>query len=204
MKKLKLDIVTLTYSQTQPGTYALVLAESNGSRRLPIVIGAHEAQAIAIEIEKMVPSRPLTHDLFKSFAQSFKIRLEEILIYNLVDGVFYAKLICTDGVVMHEIDARTSDAIALAVRFDAPIYTYEFIMSVAGIAVDINETLFFEDLSILGKDNSSEEFSNKQHQKSPYKSLSVEDLQVMLDEALASEAYEKAAAIRDEITLRKI
>lgn len=203
MKKLKLDIVTLTYSQTQPGTYALVLAESKGSRRLPIVIGSHEAQAIAIEIEKMVPSRPLTHDLFKSFAQSFKIRLEEILIYNLVDGVFYAKLICTDGTSVHEIDARTSDAIALAVRFDAPIYTYEFIMSVAGISVDINDTLFFEDLSMLGKNDLSEEFASPTPQNAQYKSMSLVDLQVLLDEFLTAEAYEKAAAIRDEIALRK-
>src|SRR3954469_25197769 len=116
MKKIKLDIVGLSYSQTQSGAYALVLGEVSGRRRLPIIIGAFEAQAIAIEIEKMTPTRPLTHDLFKSFAQAYQIDVTEIIIYNLVDGVFFAKLICTDGQTTQEIDSRTSDSIALAVR----------------------------------------------------------------------------------------
>ena len=129
MKKLKLDIIGLSYSQTQSGAYALVLGEVTGRRRLPIIIGGFEAQAIAIEIEKMTPSRPLTHDLFKAFAEAYKINIKEIIIYNLVDGIFYSKLICSDGKKDMEIDARTSDAIALAVRFECPIYTYEFILA---------------------------------------------------------------------------
>lgn len=115
MKKIKLDIVGLSYSQTQSGAYALVLGEVSGRRRLPIIIGSFEAQAIAIEIEKMTPSRPLTHDLFKSFAQAYQIEVQEVIIYNLVDGIFYAKLVCSDGKRPVEIDARTSDAIAVAV-----------------------------------------------------------------------------------------
>src|SRR6476659_5275298 len=136
MKKMKLEIVGLSYSQTQTGAYALVLGEAKGKRRLPIIIGGFEAQAIAIELEKMSPSRPLTHDLFKSFAQTFDITVSEVLIYNLVEGIFYAKLICSDGTREVEIDARTSDAIALAVRFSCEIYTYEFILKSAGIVLD--------------------------------------------------------------------
>src|SRR5690606_16547639 len=139
MKKLKLDIIGLSYSQTQSGAYALVLGEVNGRRRLPIIIGGFEAQAIAIEIEKMTPSRPLTHDLFKSFADAYHINIQEVIIYNLVEGVFFAKLLCNDGKKTLEIDARTSDAIALAVRFDAPIYTYEFILATAGIIIEGND-----------------------------------------------------------------
>src|SRR3954466_11538491 len=136
MKKIKLEIIGLSYSQTQSGAYALVLGEDKGKRRLPIIIGAFEAQAIAIELENMTPSRPLTHDLFKSLAQSFNIEIEEVIIFNLLEGVFYAKLVCHNGSKKMEIDARTSDAIAIAVRFGCPIYTYEFIMSSAGIVLD--------------------------------------------------------------------
>src|ERR1700741_4419245 len=136
MKKVRLEIVGLSYSQTQSGAYALVLGESTGSRRLTIIIGGFEAQAIAIELEKMTPTRPLTHDLFKAFSETFSIDITEILIYNLVEGIFYAKLICTDGAKEVEIDARTSDAIALAVRFNCPIFTYEFILKSAGIVLD--------------------------------------------------------------------
>ena len=136
MKKVRLEIVGLSYSQTQSGAYALVLGESSGSRRLPIIIGGFEAQAIAIELEKMSPSRPLTHDLFKAFAQTFEISIHEVLIYNLVEGIFYAKLLCSNGDKEVEIDARTSDAIALAVRFNCNIYTYEFILKSAGIVLD--------------------------------------------------------------------
>ena len=118
MKKVKLDIVGLSYSQTQSGAYALVLGEVNGRRRLPIIIGAFEAQAIAIEMEKMTPTRPLTHDLFKTFALAYNVEIREVLIYNLVEGVFFAKIICFDGNVVHELDAKTSDANALAVRFN--------------------------------------------------------------------------------------
>src|SRR3546814_8846984 len=123
MKKIKLDIICLSYSQTQSGAYSLVLGEVSGRILLPVIIGGFEAQAIAIEIEKMTPSRPLTHDLFKSFATTFHVKIDEVLIYNLVDGIFFAKLICSNGKKTIEIDARTSDAIAIAVRFDCPIYT---------------------------------------------------------------------------------
>ena len=146
MKKIKLDIVGLSYSQTQSGAYALVLGEISGRRRLPIIIGGFEAQAIAIEIEKMTPSRPLTHDLFKSFAQAYNVNIQEVVIYNLVDGIFYAKLLCNDGKKTVEIDARTSDAIALAVRFECPIYTYEFILASAGIVIEGNYFVFLENI----------------------------------------------------------
>ena len=136
MKKVRLDIFGLSYSQTQTGAYALVLGESGGRRRLPIIIGGFEAQAIAIELEKMTPSRPLTHDLFKTFAETFDINVTEIIISNLVEGIFYAKMVCNNGAEEHEIDARTSDAIAVAVRFNCPIYTYEFILSSAGIVLE--------------------------------------------------------------------
>ena len=203
MKKVKLDIVGLSYSQTQSGAYALVLGEVNGRRRLPIIIGAFEAQAIAIEIEKMTPSRPLTHDLFKSFAQAYQIQIQEILIYNLVDGVFFAKLICSDGTQVREIDARTSDAIALAVRFKAAIYTYEFIISSAGIVIEGNDLLFLENMDSMTKEKGSEDVSTS-IPSSNYKSLSVEELQKKLQEAIAEEAYEKAARIRDELNKRAL
>lgn len=201
MKKVKLDIVGLSYSQTQSGAYALVLGEVNGRRRLPIIIGAFEAQAIAIEIEKMTPTRPLTHDLFKSFAQVYQIEITEIIIYNLVDGVFFAKLICTNGENIQEIDARTSDAIALAVRFNATIYTYEFILSSAGIVIEGNDFLFLENMDAITKEHSSEDMPTS-IPVSGYQSLSVEELQAKLNAALAEEAYEKAARIRDEIAKR--
>lgn len=201
MKKVKLDIVGLSYSQTQSGAYALVLGEVNGRRRLPIIIGAFEAQAIAIEIEKMTPTRPLTHDLFKSFAQLYHIQIVEILIYNLVEGVFFAKLICSDGENTQEIDARTSDAIALAVRFNAVIYTYEFILSSAGIVIEGNDFLFLENMDTIAKEHASDDIQTP-ISVSGYQSLSDEELQQKLEEALAEEAYERAARIRDEITKR--
>lgn len=202
MKKVKLDIVGLSYSQTQSGAYALVLGEVNGRRRLPIIIGAFEAQAIAIEIEKMTPTRPLTHDLFKSFAQLYHIQITEVLIYNLVDGVFFAKLICSDGENAQEIDARTSDAIALAVRFNAIIYTYEFILSSAGIVIEGNDLLFLENMDSIAKEHSSEDIQTS-IPVSGYQSLSNDELLQKLEEALAEEAYERAARIRDEIAKRK-
>jgi len=201
MKKVKLDIVGLSYSQTQSGAYALVLGEVNGRRRLPIIIGAFEAQAIAIEIEKMTPSRPLTHDLFKTFAQTYKIEIKEILIYNLVDGVFFAKLICTNGDQTEEIDARTSDAIALAVRFNAAIYTYEFILSSAGIVIEGNDFLFLENMDNLSKEHGQEDIGTS-IPGTNYGSLSLEELNQKLQEAIAEEAYEKAARIRDELNKR--
>lgn len=195
MKKIKLDIVGLSYSQTQSGAYALVLGEVGGRRRLPIIIGSFEAQAIAIEIEKMTPTRPLTHDLFKSFADAYHITIKEIIIYNLVDGIFYGKLVCNDGKKDMEIDARTSDAIALAVRFECPIYTYEFILASAGIVIEGKDFVFL--------DNIEPTEESEQPLASNFASLSPEELQNRLQEALNDEAYEKAAKIRDEINNRK-
>jgi len=191
-----LDIVGLSYSQTQSGAYALVLAETEGRRRLPIIIGGFEAQAIAIELESMQPSRPLTHDLFKSFAEEFDISITEVLIYNLVEGIFYAKIMCVHNGKDVEIDSRTSDAIALAVRFNCPIYTYEFILSSAGIILEDQDTeeLTEDDLTL-------EELASIR--KEPLESISVEDLEVKLQEAIANEDYENASRIRDEIDRRK-
>lgn len=205
MKKNKLEIVGLSYSQTQSGAYALVLGETKGQRRLPIIIGGFEAQAIAIELEKMTPSRPLTHDLFKSFAESFHIQLQEVLIYNLVEGIFFAKLICSNGSEEVEIDARTSDAIALAVRFDCPIYTYEFILSQAGIVLEdeqnpdasvskLEEPAPEEDLDILAEaSGGAGDFGRK----------TVKELDELLRRALDEENYERASRIRDELNKRK-
>jgi uncharacterized protein len=198
MKKIKLDIVGLSYSQTQSGAYALVLGEISGRRRLPIIIGSFEAQAIAIEIEKMTPSRPLTHDLFKNFAQAFNIVIQEVIIYNLVDGIFYSKLICSDGKKSIEIDARTSDAIAMAVRFDCSIYTYEFILSSAGIVIEGNDFVYLENMA----DAATEE-KTVASTTSGYATLSNDELKTKLQEALTEEAYEKAAKIRDELNRRK-
>lgn len=197
MKKIKLDIVGLSYSQTQSGAYALVLGEVSGRRRLPIIIGSFEAQAIAIEIEKMTPSRPLTHDLFKSFAQAYHITVQEVIIYNLVDGIFYAKLICSNGKKNVEIDARTSDAIAMAVRFDCPIYTHEFILSTAGIVIEGNDFVYLENIGEAAEEKPAASGAAN------YASLSEEELKTKLQEALADEAYEKAAKIRDELNKRK-
>lgn len=197
MNKIKLDIVGLSYSQTQSGAYALVLGEVNGRRRLPIIIGSFEAQAIAIEIEKMTPSRPLTHDLFKSFAQAYHITVQEIIIYNLVDGIFYSKLLCSDGKKTIEIDARTSDAIAVAVRFDCPIYTYEFILSSAGIVIEGNDFVYLENIGDAPEDVTPTQ------KAAGYSALSDDELKTKLQEALAEEAYEKAAKLRDELTRRK-
>ena len=201
MKKIKLDIVGLSYSQTQSGAYGLVLGEIGGKRRLPIIIGGFEAQAIAIEIEKMTPSRPLTHDLFKTFAETFHISIDEIIIYNLVDGIFYAKLICNDGEAITEIDARTSDAIALGVRFGAPIYTYEFILASAGIVIEGNDFVFLENID--DPSATAESPSSSSGSSSSYASLTDDELKETLSKALADEAYERATKIRDEISRRK-
>lgn len=195
MKKVKLEIVGLSYSQTQTGAYALVLGETKGKRRLPIIIGGFEAQAIAIELEKMTPSRPLTHDLFKSFAEGFNISIREVIIYNLVEGIFFAKLISSDGTKDVEIDARTSDAIALAVRFNCPINTYEFILSQAGILLD--------DDAIAGAESAMEKEDLVEVEETDYLKKSSEELKQMLDSALAEEDYEKASRIRDELNNRK-
>jgi bifunctional DNase/RNase len=200
MKKIKLDIVGLSYSQTQSGAYALVLGEVSGRRRLPIIIGGFEAQAIAIEIEKMSPSRPLTHDLFKSLTLHFNVVIEEVIIYNLVDGIFFAKLICTDGKKTAEIDARTSDAIALAVRYQCPIYTYEFILASAGIMIEGTDFAFLENIE---PSDDAEKVNIENAIKGGYSSYTETELRDMLDKALAEENYEKAARIRDELSKRQ-
>ncbi|MCX6311651.1 MAG: bifunctional nuclease family protein [Bacteroidetes bacterium] len=202
-KKTKLEIVGLSYSQTQSGAYALVLGEAKGKRRLPIIIGGFEAQAIAIELEKMTPSRPLTHDLFKSFAGAFNIELTEVLIYNLVEGIFFAKLICTNGTNDVEIDARTSDAIALAVRFNCPIYTFEFILSQAGIVLEDEkpeQTLAEE--TVAGEMTSDDEILKEASGPELHRKT-VKELEEMLTKALADENYERASHIRDELNIRK-
>jgi uncharacterized protein len=201
VKKIRLDIVGLSYSQTQTGAYALVLGESNGKRRLPIIIGGFEAQAIAIELEKMTPSRPLTHDLFKTFADNFDIAISEIIIYQLTEGIFYSRLICTNADREIEIDARTSDAIALAVRFSSPIFTYENIMSSAGIMLDgDNEGISEEGLKELLEE---EPKVAEKKQSADYKNKSTEELKSMLQNALDDEKYELASNIRDELNNRK-
>lgn len=198
MKKVKLDIIGLSYSQTQAGAYALVLGEVKGKRRLPIIIGGFEAQAIAIQLEKMTPSRPLTHDLFKNFADTFNIKLKEVIIYNLVEGIFYAKLICNDNEKEIEIDARTSDAIALAVRFECPISTFEFILSAAGIIL--------EDQPKEGGLPAIEEPAVKKVVEKDDKDItkkSTEELKELLKGAIDAENYERASRIRDELNKRK-
>jgi uncharacterized protein len=196
VKKVLLEIVGLSYSHTQTGAYALVLGEAKGKRRLPIIIGGFEAQAIAIELEKMTPSRPLTHDLFKSFAEAFGIAVNEVVIYNLVEGIFYSKLMCTttEGKPV-EIDARTSDAIAIAVRFNCPINTFEFILSQAGIILD--------ESTLASATEATEEPVTDEADKDNYLSKSTEELKQLLDTAIKSEAYEKASKIRDELNNRK-
>lgn len=191
MNKVELQIVALSHSLTQSQNYAVVLGEKAGARRLPIVIGGFEAQAIAVAMEKLNPNRPLTHDLLKNAFDAFGIDLREIVINNLLDGIFYSKLICDrDGEII-EIDSRTSDAIALAVRYECPIYTYEFILEAAGV--------------ILEEQEEAEKPKRKESKKKKddLSTVSIEDLNSLLDEALANEDYEKAVKIRDEINQRK-
>lgn len=205
MKKIKLDIVGLSYSQTQSGAYALVLGESKGKRRLPIIIGGFEAQAIAIELEKMTPSRPLTHDLFKTFAETFQIKVKEVIIYNLVEGIFYAKLLCNGGGDKDiEIDTRTSDAIALAVRFQCPIYTYEFILSSAGIILEetVGGTPSEGERTTKGSSTEMAEHLAGDSDAN-LKKKSTEELKEMLKSAIDKEQYEHASKIRDELNGRK-
>jgi bifunctional DNase/RNase len=194
MRKIELDIVALSHSVTQSHNYAVVLGEQEGSRRLPIVIGSFEAQAIAVAMERMTPNRPLTHDLFKNTLETFNIELKEVIINNLLDGIFYARLICIKEGEVYEIDSRTSDALAMAVRFNCPIYTYEFILDAAGIVLE------------EGEEEPEEVPQEKPVMKgkgSSLSSYSVEDLNKLLNEVLDEEDYERAAEIRDEINRRK-
>jgi bifunctional DNase/RNase len=195
MKKIELEIVALSHSVTQSANYAVVLGEQEGERRLPIVIGGPEAQAIAIAMERMTPNRPLTHDLFKNALLTFDIDLKEVIVNNLIDGIFHSKLVCVRNGEQYEIDSRTSDAIALAVRFDCPIYTYEFIIESAGIILETPD----EGSQKKSKKSSKE----KESKKDSLKKFSDEELEEMLNEVLSDEDYEQAAKIRDEITKRK-
>lgn len=188
-----MGIYGLQYSQTQTGAYALVLEEEDGTRRLPIIIGSSEAQAIAIELENMSPTRPLTHDLFRTFAQSFNIDIHEVIIYNFVDGVFYGKIVCSDGKETVEIDCRPSDAIALAVRFKCPIYTHEFILNAAAFEKD-ESGAGIRPIAATSDDGES---------GGGFSQLTLEELEESLNDALAREDYEQATIIRDELNRRK-
>lgn len=202
MSLVRLNIKGISYSQTQNGAYALILSEVDGDRKLPIVIGAFEAQSIAIALEKEIrPPRPLTHDLFKNFADRFDIVVKQVIIHKLVDGVFYSSMICERDKIEEIIDARTSDAIALALRFQAPIFTYKNILDKAGIYLKVNPKSEKETQdSILVDDLIAEEVDAALHES--YKDKSLKELNELLDEAVKNEDYEVAAKIRDEISKR--
>ncbi|BDC99054.1 bifunctional nuclease family protein [Persicobacter psychrovividus] len=219
MDKIKLDILGLSSSQSQSGSFALVLGEHHGNRRLPIIIGMFEAQAIAIEIEKIVPNRPMTHDLFKSIGNAFNFTVEEIIISELREGVFFAKIVCNDGLKNEEIDARPSDAIAIGLRFNAPIYTNETILKEAGIILTDEEEEGSEAASAAEDTAAPSEVKSEQpveapkqeaspsspssESHNPLKAYSLSKLNDLLDKAIRDEDYEKAAEIRDEINKRE-
>jgi bifunctional DNase/RNase len=197
-KKLELEIVALSHSVTQSHSYAVVLGEVNGVRKLPIVIGGFEAQAIAVALENMQPTRPLTHDLMKNMMSAFQVQLVEVLIHRIHEGIFYAKLICQSATEIIEIDSRTSDALALAVRFDAPIFTFESILDSAGLQMDDTTP------KAVGTDEDKKSKTKvSATPKNDLAALSVAELQTMLEEVLEQEDYIRAAQIRDEINTRK-
>jgi len=198
MSKVKLSVLGISYSQTQSGAYALVLSEENGNRRIPIIIGGYEAQAIAIQLEGLTPPRPLTHDLFLNFSKAFAINLVEVQIYKLEEGVFFSKLHCDNGSKEIYIDSRTSDAVALALRFNCPIYTTDEIIDKAGITLEIEEV----DEPSSESNKTPVESNPKDTFSEQLKRLSVSELKAMLDEAIMNEDYEKASKIRDEIIKR--
>jgi bifunctional DNase/RNase len=202
VNKIKLEILGLSSSQSQSGSFALVLGEKPGKRRLPIIIGMFEAQAIAIEIEKIIPNRPMTHDLFKSFAGSFNFTIREIIISDLKEGVFFAKIVCENEKTSLEIDSRPSDAIAIGLRFNAPIYTYEAILAEAGIELtdELEEAPDMEKELEQIKPKKNKPTSSSGVEK--LKDTSVDKLKELLEKALEAEDYEKAAKIRDEINRR--
>ncbi len=204
MGKIKLNVLGISYSQTQSGAYALVLSEEDGNRRIPIIVGGFEAQAIAIELEGLAPPRPLTHDLFKNFAESYGIKLVEVNIHKLEDGVFFANILCDNGGQRITLDARTSDAIALALRFTCPIYTTEEIVDKAGIVLDFEKGTELDHPAALQDDEGEIEI-DKPKKGAPQTDLSntsMDDLRSMLAEAVSKEDYEKASLIRDEINRR--
>jgi bifunctional DNase/RNase len=201
MSLVKLTIKGISYSQTQNGAYALILNEEDGDRKLPIVIGAFEAQAIAIALEKNIqPPRPLTHDLFKTFADRFDIVIKEVIIHKLIDGVFYSSIVCESNFKEEIIDARTSDAIALALRFSAPIFTYKNILDKAGIFLDVKKPKSNEDDILTDNGNLNTKENNPSDNL--YTKKSTAELHDLLDKAVLDEDYEKAATIRDEISKR--
>lgn len=196
MSKIELEIVALSHSLSQSHSYAVVLGEKDGNRRLPIVIGSFEAQAIAVAMERMTPNRPLTHDLFKNTLDTFDIVLKEVIINKLYDGIFYARLVCDKKGEIYEIDARTSDSLAMAVRYNCPIYTYDFILDAAGISYD----------EAQGEESEQEPGFQPQSRKSTSSdmgAMSTKRLKEVLDQSLKEEDYEKAAEIRDELNKRK-
>jgi len=198
MGKVKLTVLGISYSQTQSGAYALVLSEVEGNRRIPIIIGGYEAQAIAIQLEGLTPPRPLTHDLFLNFAKAYHIEILDVNIYKLEEGVFFSKLHCTNGDKEIYVDSRTSDAVALALRFDCPIYTTEEIIEKAGLTLEIEN---------IDEDAAKDEEGDKGNAPTDsfieqLKKLSVSELKTMLDEAVQNEDYEKASKIRDELKKR--
>jgi len=201
-RKIKLEILGLSSSQSTTGSFALVLGETEGNRRLPIIIGMFEAQAIAIEIEKIIPNRPMTHDLFKSFASTFHFHVEEIVISDLKEGVFFAKIVCTDGLKKTEIDARPSDAIAIGLRFDSPIYTYENILAEAGIVLTDEEEEEEREKSDPKETKAKVKKEVSSKKSEDYKNYSVEKLNELLKDAIDKEDYERAAKIRDELSKR--
>jgi len=202
LKKIKLEILGLSSSQSQTGSFALVLGEADGNRRLPIIIGMFEAQAIAIEIEKIIPNRPMSHDLFKAFANSFHFTVEEIIISDLKEGVFFAKIVCSDGLKKSEIDARPSDAIAIGLRFDSPIFTYENILAEAGIVLTDEEEEEKEKDQPKAKESKVRVKKESTKKSEDVKNLSSEKLKEFLKEAIDKEDYERAAKIRDELSKR--
>ena len=198
MKKVKLNILGLSYSQTQTGAYALVLSEADGNRRIPIIIGAVEAQAIAIQLEGLKPPRPLTHDLFLNVALAFDIEIAEVFIHKLEEGIFYAEIVCEQNNNRIRVDSRTSDAIALALRFECPIFTTEEIIEKAGIIME-----FDENGDVSDEPGDSELLGKASSNAVDYSDCSPEELDELLDAAITDENYEKASEIRDEIKKRK-
>lgn len=197
MKKIELEIVALSHSITQTHSYAVVLGEVNGLRRLPIVIGGFEAQAIAVALERMQPSRPLTHDLMKNFMMAFNVELHEVIINDLQEGIFYSKLVCSSESDTVEIDSRTSDALALAVRFGCPIYTFEHILESAGILMEDTS----KGTSRKADITTTTTTTTTGHED--LKNLTLEELNHLLGEVLEAEDYIRAIAIRDEINSRR-
>jgi len=201
MKKIELKILGISYTHSQTSAYALILAESDGLRRLPIIIGISEAQAIAIELEKMKAIRPLTHDLFKSLSSAYHIFLKDVVINKFEEGIFHAQMTFTDGIDEKQLDARTSDAVAIALRFDAPIFTYEEILNVAGIILDNDNKGPLSDENLTDDKGEKDDYV-EDNKYADYSQFTVKELEEMLSKAIEEEAFEKASHIRDEMEKR--